>query len=322
MKKQILAAVISAAMVMSIAAPVMADEAEPITVGIINNDPNESGYRTANDKDLQAMFGEGNENGYEAQFAYSLKNDEQIAAAQKFITDEVDYLLLSAADTAGWDTVLQDAQDAGIQVILFDRTIDADESLYAASIVSDMAKEGQTAVDWLAGQGLDEYKVIHIQGVMGSAAQKGRTGALTEMVEANDNWSLVTEQTAEWNAEKAQQIVQSVIDSGEEFNVIYAENDDMAKGAVAALDAANISHGVGKDVIVMGFDCNKWALEELLAGNWNYDGQCNPFQASYINEIIQKLEAGEELEEKVIIMDEKGFDATTITQEDVDTYGI
>ena len=322
MKKQILAAVISAAMVMSIAAPVMADEAEPITVGIINNDPNESGYRTANDKDLQAMFGEGNENGYEAQFAYSLKNDEQIAAAQKFITDEVDYLLLSAADTAGWDTVLQDAQDAGIQVILFDRTIDADESLYAASIVSDMAKEGQTAVDWLAGQGLDEYKIIHIQGVMGSAAQKGRTGALTEMVEANDNWSLVTEQTAEWNAEKAQQIVQSVIDSGEEFNVIYAENDDMAKGAVAALDAANISHGVGKDVIVMGFDCNKWALEELLAGNWNYDGQCNPFQASYINEIIQKLEAGAELEEKVIIMDEKGFDATTITQEDVDTYGI
>ena len=68
----------------------------------------------------------------------------------------------------------------------------------------------------------------------------------------------------------------SVIDSGEKFNVIYAENDDMAKGAVAALDKANISHGVGKDVIVMGFDCNKWALEELLNQNWNYDGQCNP----------------------------------------------
>ncbi|HPF30493.1 MAG TPA: sugar ABC transporter substrate-binding protein, partial [Lachnospiraceae bacterium] len=69
-------------------------------------------------------------------------------------------------------------------------------------------------------------------------------------------------------------------------------------------------------------DCNKYALEELLNGNWNYDGQCNPFQAAYINDIIQKLENGETLEEKVIIMDEKGFDATTITQEDVDTYGI
>ncbi len=292
---------------------------ELIKVGIINNDPNESGYRTANDKDLKAMFTE--ENGYEASFAYSLKNDEQITAAQKFIQDGVDYLLLSAADTAGWDSVLKDAQDAGIRVILFDRTIDADASLYEASIVSDMAKEGQTAVDWLKGQGLNEYKIIHLQGVMGSAAQQGRSGALDEAV-ASDGWTLVTQQTAEWNAEKAQQIVQSVIDSGESFNVIYAENDDMAKGAVAALDKANISHGVGKDVIVMGFDCNKWALEELLNQNWNYDGQCNPFQASYIDDIIKTLESGGTISEKTIIMEEKGFDAASITQEDVDKYGI
>lgn len=308
------------------AADAEAEEAAPaaasgelIKVGIINNDPNESGYRTANDKDMKEMFTE--ENGYEASFAYSLKNDEQITAAQKFVQDGVDYLLISAADTAGWDSVLQDAQDAGIRVILFDRTIAADPELYEASIVSDMAKEGETAVNWLKDQGLDEYNVIHIQGVMGSAAQKGRTGALDAAVEAGE-MKIVTQQTAEWNAEKAQQIVQSVIDSGESFNVIYAENDDMAKGAVAALDKANISHGVGKDVVVMGFDCNKWALEELLAQNWNYDGQCNPFQAAYIDEIIKTIQSGGTVSEKTVIMEEKGFDATTITQEDVDTYGI
>ena len=213
-------------------------------------------------------------------------------------------------------------QAAGIRVILFDRTIDADDSLYEASIVSDMAKEGQTAVDWLAGQNLDTYNIIHIQGVMGSAAQIGRTGALNDKVASDSSWNLVTQQTAEWSAETAQQIVQAAIDSGTSFNVIYAENDDMAKGAVQALDKANISHGVGKDVIVMGFDCNKWALEELLAGNWNYDGQCNPFQASYIDAIIKDLENGKAPSSKVIVMDEKGFDAATITQEDVDNYGI
>ena len=290
-----------------------------IKVGIINNDPNESGYRTANDKDLQAMFCEAN--GYDASFAYSLKNDEQITAAQKFIQDGVDYLLLSAADTSGWDSVLKDAQDAGVKVILFDRTIDASDSLYEASIVSDMDKEGETAANWLKDQNLSEYKIIHLQGVMGSAAQQGRSGALDTMAKEN-GWTIVTQQTAEWNAEKAQQIVQSVIDSGESFNVIYAENDDMAKGAVEALDKANISHGVGKDVIVMGFDCNKWALEELKAGNWNYDGQCNPFQASYIDDVIKTLESGGTPAQKTIIMDEKGFDASTITQEDVDNYGI
>ncbi len=318
MKKRIMGLALGVITAAAFGMTVNADEL--IKVGIINNDPNESGYRTANVKDLEQAFSE--ENGFETQTFYSLDNGEQIDAAKKFIQDGVDYLLLSAAETTGWDSVLQDAQTEGIDVILFDRTIDADESLYVASVVSDMAKEGQTAVDWLAGQGLDAYNVIHIQGVMGSAAQVGRTGALDQMVADNDNWKLVVQQTADWNAEKAQQIVQSVIDSGEEFNVIYAENDDMAKGAVAALDAKGISHGVGKDVIVMGFDCNKWALEELLAGNWNYDGQCNPFQSEYLLDIINKLEAGEELEEKTIIMDEKGFDAETITEEDVETYGI
>lgn len=290
-----------------------------IKVGIINNDPNESGYRTANDADMKEKFTE--ENGYDASFAYSLKNDEQISAAQQFIQDGVDYLLISAADTAGWDTVLQDAQNAGTQVILFDRTIDADESLYVASIVSDMRAEGDTAVNWLKEQNLGEYNIIHIQGVMGSAAQVGRTAAMDEMAKA-EGWTIVKQQAADWNAETAQQITQSVIDSGQDFNVIYAENDDMARGAVAALDAANISHGVDGDVVIMGFDTNKWALEEVLAGRWNYDGQCNPYQASYIDEIIQKMENGEEITEKTIVMEEKGFDAETITQEDVDTYGI
>ncbi len=317
--KKLIALLLAVAMIFTMCACGKKDSGL-IKVGIINNDPNESGYRTANDKDMKATFTA--ENGYEASFAYSLKNEEQIAAAQKFVQDEVDYLLISAAGTAGWDTVLQDAKDAGIKVILFDRTIDADDSLYEASIVSDMAKEGQTAVDWLASQGLDEYNVIHIQGVMGSSAQIGRSGALDEKVAAEANWNIVDQQTAEWNADTAQQIVQGVIDAGTPFNVIYAENDDMAKGAVAALDKANISHGVGKDVIVMGFDCNKWALEELKAGNWNYDGQCNPFQASYIDTIIKDLEAGKAPAQKVVIMDEQGFDATTITDEDVANYGI
>ena len=290
-----------------------------IKVGIINNDPNESGYRTANDKDLKATFTE--KNGYDASFKYSLKNDEQIDYAKKFIQDEVDYLLLSAADTSGWDGVLEDAKKAGVKVILFDRTIDASEDLYEASIVSDMDKEGKTAVEWLKGQNLSEYNIIHIQGVMGSAAQKGRSQALLDEAKAS-GWNIITSQTAEWNAEKAQQIVESQISSGKKPNVIYAENDDMAKGAVAALDKNNISHGVGKDCIVMGFDCNKWALEELLKKNWNYDGQCNPFQSSYIDDVIKKLEKGEKIENKTIIMDEKGFDAEKITQEDVDKYGI
>lgn len=292
---------------------------ELIKVGIINLDPNESGYRTANVKNMQDTFTK--ENGYDAAFYYSQNNDEQIAQAQKFIQDGVDYLLLSAADVAGWDSVLKDAQTAGISVILFDRVVNASEDLYVASVVSDMAKEGETAVNWLKSQNLSEYNIIHIQGTIGSSAQVGRTGALDEAVE-KDGWKLVTQQGADWSEEKAQQIVQSVIDSGESFNVIYAENDGMARGAVAALDKANISHGVDGDVIVMGFDCNKFALQEVLEGRWNYDGQCNPFQAGIIDEIIKKLEKKETITEKTIYLEEKGFDKSNLTEEDIEKYGI
>lgn len=286
-----------------------------IKIGIINNPPSESGYRAANVKDFESVFT--SDKGYKVTTYYSLKNDEQLNAASQMITDGVDYILLSAAATDGWDSVLKNAKKMGIKVFLFDRMINTDESLYEAAVVSDMAKEGDTAVAWLKAQNLSEYNVIHIQGAMGSDAQIGRTGALDKEF-ASGSMNKVVQQTATWDEAEAKKIVESVINSGESFNVIYAENDGMAKGAVAALDEAGITHGVNGDVIIMGFDCNKWALRELLAGNWNYDGQCSPFQAAVIEEMIKSGN----VPSKKIISDEKGFDATTITQADIDTYGL
>ncbi len=290
-----------------------------IKVGIINNPPAESGYRAANVADFEKVFTEAN--GYKVSTYYSLKNDEQLNAAAQFITDGVDYLLISAAATDGWDSVLSKAKEAGVKVFLFDRMLKADEGLYEAAVVSDMAKEGTTAVEWLKAQKLSEYNVIHIQGAMGSDAQIGRTAALDAEFKAG-TMKKVVQQTATWDEAEAKKIVESVINSKEKFNVIYAENDGMAKGAVAALDEAGITHGVGKDVVIMGFDCNKWALRELLAKNWNYDGQCSPFQASVIEGMIKDLEAGKAPAQKKVISEEKGFDATTITQADIDTYGL
>ena len=292
---------------------------ELITVGVINNDPNESGYRTANDAAMRAMFTE--ENGYKATFYNNNDAAQQIATAQQMVQDEVDFLLLSPASTTGWDTVLQDAQAAGTQIILFDRMLEADESMYVAAVVSDMPAEGQTAVDWLAAQGLDEYNIIHIQGHMGSDAQLGRTGALDEKVDAEANWNYVTQQTADWDEATARTITQSVIDSGKPFNVIYAENNGMARGAVAALDANGITHGKDGDVIVMGFDSDKWAFEAVLEGSWNYMGLCNPLQAETVDSIIKDLAAGKQPAQKIIYTPEQGFDCDTLTQADVDTYG-
>ena len=322
--KKLFALLLALAMIIGCASAL----ADGIKVGVINLDPAESGYRQANVKNLTDTFTA--ENGYDATFVTAPTADKQLDAFRSFITAGVDYILVSAADTTGWDKVLEDAKAAGIDVFLFDRMIETDPSNYTAAVVSDMRVEGETAVAWLESLNLPEYKILHIQGQLGSAAQIGRSDPLTEKCEAADNWTIVREGTGgdSWDPEEARKIAEAAIDAGIEFNVVYAENDGMADGVVAALDAKKITHGVNGDVIIMGFDCNKWALEKLLAGEWNYDGQCSPFQAAVIDQMIKALENGEDLsafglnELNQVISVEKGFDAKTITQEDIDNYGL
>lgn len=313
MKKIVAVAVMAMCAVSMFAAPKA--KKQEIKIGIVNNPPSESGYRAANVKDFESVFNK--KKGYKVSTFYSLKNDEQLNAVSQFITDGVDYILISAAATDGWSSVLKQAKDNGIKVFLFDRMINVSEDLYEAAVVSDMPKEGETAVNWLKEQNLPEYKVVHIQGAMGSDAQLGRTGALDAEF-AKGTMKKVVQQTATWDEAEAKKIVESVINSGEDFNVIYAENDGMAKGAVAALDEAGITHGVDGKVIIMGFDCNKWALRELLNKNWNYDGQCSPFQAQVIENMIKTGN----IPSKKVISEEKGFDAKTITKADIDKYGL
>ena len=189
--KKILALVLALVMVLCAASAL----ADGIKVGIINLDPAESGYREANVKDMTDTFTA--ENGYDASFVTAPTADKQLDAARGFIADGVKYILVSAADADGWDEVLQEAKDAGIGVFLFDRMVNADPSLYTAAVVSDMNVEGETAVAWLESLGLEEYKILHIKGQLGSAAQLGRSGALTEKCEADETGRSFTKAPAE-----------------------------------------------------------------------------------------------------------------------------
>ena len=291
-----------------------------IRVGIINLDASESSYRAANVKDIEERFTE--ERGYDASFAYSMDNGEQIKIARGFIEEGVDYLLIAAADTTVWDQLLWEAKEAGVKVILFDRMIDSDERLYEASVVSDMQLEGDLAVEYLESLNFKKYKIIHLQGALGGSAQKGRTRAIEDKAHQEFNWRIVRQESANWSREQAKEIVKDALNNGTTFNVIYSENDDMAKGAVEALDDEGISHGPDGAIAIISFECNKWALEELRKRSWNYDGQCNPYQASYLDEIINTLESGGRLANKTIIMKEKGFSADTIKASDIEDFGI
>ncbi|MGD9928094.1 MAG: substrate-binding domain-containing protein, partial [Sphaerochaeta sp.] len=288
-----------------------------IKVGIVNLPPEESGYRQANVEDMNAVFSAAN--GYDAKQTNTMDNSEQIAAAKGYIRDGVDYLLISAANASGWDDTLKSAKDAGIQVILFDRAIDTDPSNYQAAILSDMAYEGKKAVEWVLGLDLDEINLILIRGQMGSAAEIGRSAAVLDAAKAG-KLNIVADGTGgdSWSLEEARKVVEAAIAAGKDFNVIYAQNDGMAQGAVQALEAAGITHGKGGKVKVIGFDFNRFALRNVQAGYWDADMQCNPRQAAQISEWIKSgnMPSGIVYQEELLVTTD------TITDEIIEKWGI
>lgn len=292
-------------------------ESDLIKVGIVNLPPEESGYRQANVEDMNAVFSKAN--GYDAKQTNTADNSEQIAAARGYIRDGVDYLLISAANASGWDDTLKSAKDAGIQVILFDRSIDTDESNYQAAILSDMAYEGEKAVEWVLGLDLDEINLILIRGQMGSAAEIGRSAAVLKAAREG-KLNIVADGTGgdSWSLEEARKVVEAAIAAGKDFNVIYAQNDGMAQGAVQALQAAGISHGKNGKVKIIGFDFNRFALRNVQAGYWDADMQCNPRQAA---EISKWIKSGN-MPSGIVYQEELLLTTDTITDELIAKWGI
>ncbi|MGB4471667.1 MAG: substrate-binding domain-containing protein, partial [Limnochordia bacterium] len=257
-----------------------------IKVGIVNLPPEESGYRQANVEDMNRVFSR--ENGYDSRQTNTADVNEQMAAAMGYIRDGVDYLLISAAHASGWDDVLLAAKRAGVRVILFDRLIDTDPDNFEAALVSDMEYEGQLATDWILNNVPEPRNVILIRGQMGSAAEIGRSAPLLKAAEEgklNIVWDGTGGDT--WSLEEARKVVEAAIAAGKDFNVIYAQNDGMAQGAVQALEAAGITHGKDGKVKIIGFDFNRFALRNVQAGYWDADIQCNPRQAGQIDQWIK-----------------------------------
>lgn len=297
------------------AATTTAKVEEKVVVGVVQTNANESDWRTANTKSFNEAFGEA---GYELKMVFGEGDHaKQISQAQQLIQEEVDYLVVLGLQSAGWEDVAKAAKEAGIPFIMADRKLDLTEDLYTAMVCSDFEAEGQKAVDWLKAQG-EGYQIVVLGGDTGSSAQLGRSKAIEDGAETN-GWDIVFNQNMKgWDETLAKQAVADLIANGTDFNVIYAENDNMARGACAAMDAAGITYGKDGDVKVIAFDANKWALENVLAGTFNLDIECNPLHGPRIVELIGKLEAGETVEKNAYVKEEV-FDCETITQAIVDS---
>lgn len=271
----------------------------------------ESDWRTANSESMKATFSK--ENGYELIFDDAQqKQENQIAAIRNFIQQEVDYIVLAPVTETGWDAVLQEAKDAGIPVIIVDRMVDvSDDSLFTAWVGSNFQLEGEKAAAWLdayltaAGRGDEEINIVDIQGTIGASAQIGRTNGLAAAVDAHDNWTLLAAETGEFTQAKGQEVMESLLKQyGDQIDVVYCENDNEAFGAIDAIEQAGYTVGLDGDMIVMSFDSTNAGLTDVLSTKISCNTECNPLHGPRVEEIIKKLEAGEEVEKEQYVDEE------------------
>ncbi|MFQ8897303.1 MAG: ABC transporter substrate-binding protein [[Clostridium] scindens] len=296
----------------------------------------ESDWRTANSESMKETFSK--DNGYDLIFDDAQqKQENQITAIRNFIQQDVDYIVLAPVTETGWDTVLKEAQDADIPVIIVDRMVDvSDDSLYTAWVGSDFKLEGQKASAWLKAyaeaKGMSEVNIAHIQGTIGASAQIGRTEGLEEAAKEN-GWNIVDQQTGEFTQAKGQEVMESMLKKHDNINVVYCENDNEAFGAIDAIEAAGKKVGPDGDILVMSFDTTNAGLTDTLSGKIICNTECNPLHGPRVQEIIEKLEAGEEpdkiayVDEEMFAFDDtvksvkvgdKDFDVTAISQEIID----
>ena len=316
MKKKIVSALLTATMVcgMSVVPAVgVAAADDTITVGFSQVGA-ESDWRTANTESMKSTFSE--ENGYELIFDDAQqKQENQLTAIRNFIQQEVDYILLAPVTETGWDTVLQEAKDADIPVIIVDRMVDvSDDSLYTTWIGTDSLLEGRKAAEWLnaytTAKGIDakDVNIVDIQGTIGSTAQIGRSKGLEEGVD-NYGWNLLAQQSGEFTQAKGQEVMESMLKQYDNINVVYCENDNEAFGAIDAIEAAGKTVGsdiANGEIMVMSFDTTNAGLTDTLAGKIACDVECNPLHGPRAEELIKALEAGEEVE-KLNYVDEEGI---------------
>jgi simple sugar transport system substrate-binding protein len=253
----------------------------------------ESGWRTANTKSIQESAKTA---GIELKFSDAQqKQENQITALRSYIQQKVKVIAFSPVVESGWDTVLKEAKAANIPVILTDRAIDSpDKSLYKSFLGSDFVTEGKKAGEWLTKEyasATGEVNIVELQGTTGSAPANDRKKGFGDVIAADPKFKIVASQTGEFTRAKGKEVMEAFLKSQPKIDVLYAHNDDMALGAIEAIEAAG--KVPGKDIKIISVDAVHDGMQALADGKINHIVECNPLLGPQLMDLVKKVAAGE-----------------------------
>jgi ABC-type sugar transport system substrate-binding protein len=267
----------------------------------------ESGWRTANTKSIQGAFEDA---GIELKFSDAQgKQENQIKAIRSFIQQQVDVIAFSPVVESGWDTVLKEAKDAGIPVVLTDRSVDSeDDSLYESFLGSDFIVEGERAGDWVNTEFADADKVniVELQGTTGAAPANDRAEGFRNKV-TDPKFDIIASQTGDFTRAGGKQVMEAFLQSNPDIDLVYAHNDDMGLGAIEAIEAAGLVPG--QDIKIVTVDAVKDGMTALSEGKINFIVECSPLLGPQLVDIVEQIVEGKTVEKRIVT------EETTFTQE-------
>jgi ABC-type sugar transport system substrate-binding protein len=273
--------------------------AKDITVGFSQIGA-ESAWRTAN---TQSIKDEAKKRGINLRFADAQqKQENQIKALRSFIAQGVDVIAFSPVVETGWEPVLREIQQAEIPVILSDRAVDvSDDSLYVTFIGSDFIEEGRRAAKWLAKKTGGKANIVELVGTPGSAPAIDRKEGFEEVIANYPDMKIIKSQSGDFTRAKGKEVMESFLkapDAGQ-INVLFAHNDDMALGAIQAIEEAGLKPG--KDIIIVSIDGVKGAFEAMAAGKLNLTVECNPLIGPQLFDAVEAVMAGKDLPKRTVV---------------------
>ncbi|MFC8303004.1 ABC transporter substrate-binding protein [Specibacter sp. NPDC057265] len=268
----------------------------------------ESGWRTANTKSVQDSAKEA---GIDLKFSDAQqKQENQIKAIRSYIQQKVDVIAFSPVVESGWDTVLKEAKDAEIPVILTDRAIDSpDKTLYKTFLGSDFVLEGEKAAEWLIKDqeaATGDVNIVELQGTTGAAPANDRMSGFADVIKAEPKFKMIASQTGDFTRSGGKQVMEAFLKSNPTIDVVYAHNDDMALGAIEAIEAAG--KVPGKDITIISVDATKDGMTAAADGKINFIVECNPLLGDQLMDLTKKVVAGETVPERVVT-EETTFDS-------------
>lgn len=263
----------------------------------------ESGWRTANTKSIQDTA---KAEGVDLKFTDAQgKQENQIQAIRSYIQQKVDVIAFSPVVETGFDAVLQEAKAANIPVILTDRAVDADPSLYKTFLGSDFVVEGEKAGQWLVDNAADSdvngdgtINVVQLEGTTGAAPAIDRAEGFADKIKADDSIEVTASQTGDFTRDGGKQVMESFLQSDDTIDVVFAHNDDMGLGAIEAIEAAGLEPG--KDIKIITIDAVKDGMQALADGKISYIVECNPLLGPQLMDLAKKVLAGEEVPARVL----------------------